>query len=276
MKPKFQFFLGGKDLEMATITQLLHERGVPCSDKSLGWGARASDYADEIEAAGLIGRGETTVVLVELEPDLPSDGGADRGYRIVHVDHHGSRSNGPASILQVCELLGVEPTREHLLVAANDSGYIPAMRAMGASDEEVKRIRAADRAAQGVTREMENAARIALERLFRDGNLRIVHLPHAKCSTVTDRLFETWPDDRENLLVTTPPERPIESGRPEVQLNYFGRGDVCAALKERYAPHRSWGGGKGFGSPDGQGFAGCVVPKTIQDEAVDFVCSLAR
>ena len=66
------------------------------------------------------------------------------------IDHHNERDHEPASIVQVAELLGVALTRREQLVAANDRGYIPALRAAGATDAEVADIRRADRAAQGV------------------------------------------------------------------------------------------------------------------------------
>ena len=44
------FFLGGQDLEMVTIRDLLAQESCPYHDKGLGWGARASDYRTEIEA----------------------------------------------------------------------------------------------------------------------------------------------------------------------------------------------------------------------------------
>jgi len=65
------FLLGGHDLEMLTIRELLHAHAPECFvDKGLSWGARASAYRGEIEAvlkAGL------TPVLVELVDDIGID-----------------------------------------------------------------------------------------------------------------------------------------------------------------------------------------------------------
>lgn len=62
------FFLGGADLEMATIRALLDET-VPGNvhDKGLRWGAKASAYREEIMSALAQG---LTPVLVELEDNL--------------------------------------------------------------------------------------------------------------------------------------------------------------------------------------------------------------
>ena len=58
------FFLGGADLEMATIRALVTETLGPRAvvDKGLGWGGKVSDYAAELAAlpSGVV------PVLVEL------------------------------------------------------------------------------------------------------------------------------------------------------------------------------------------------------------------
>lgn len=140
------FFLGGYDLEMVTIRDLLKHLGQPFCDKRLHWGARASQYRAEIEET--LVRGETPV-LVELQPDmdLPPE-------RVVLVDHHGERAGAdrPSSLRQVFKLLRLPAarwTRELALVEANDIGHVRGMLALGASLEELVRIRRADRAAQG-------------------------------------------------------------------------------------------------------------------------------
>ena len=115
---RYVFFLGGQDLEMLTIRKLLVDSGQTYLDKSLGWGVKASAYAKEI---AMIHQDGITPVLVELEIDIKLPESA------VVVDHHNDRSGEEASILQVAQLLGIMPTRDQILVAANDSGYIPAM-----------------------------------------------------------------------------------------------------------------------------------------------------
>ena len=52
------FFLGGYDLEMLTIRELLAAEGAPFWDKELAWGAQASAYAAEIEQTLAIGHGQ--------------------------------------------------------------------------------------------------------------------------------------------------------------------------------------------------------------------------
>src|SRR5687768_1077118 len=97
------FFLGGRDLEMATIRDWL-EAHAPgrFHDRGLAWGAVASAYRAEIDAA--LTR-EDAVVLVELDDDL---GLASQGPpgRVVVVDHHGDRAGAdrPTSLEQVFDL----------------------------------------------------------------------------------------------------------------------------------------------------------------------------
>jgi hypothetical protein len=182
------FFLGGRDLEMVTIRELLErEAQGRFHDRGLGWGARASSYRGEI----LVAIGEDfTPVLVELENDL----GLQDGLILV-ADHHGPRAGkeSPTSLHQVFRLLCLPPerwTREYELVAANDRGYIPALKDLGASPQEITAIRAADRRAQGITAEEEAAADRAARDLETDagGALTIAHLPHVHTAPLTDRL----------------------------------------------------------------------------------------
>jgi hypothetical protein len=44
---------------------------------------------------------------------------------VLSIDHHGESAKNPASISQVLKLIGVEPSLEDELIAANDRGYIP-------------------------------------------------------------------------------------------------------------------------------------------------------
>lgn len=258
------FFLGGNDLEMKTIKDLLEKQGVAYSDAGLSWGASTSKYGDEINQVAASGK---IPVIVELAVDskLPEN--------TINVDHHNENSNKPASILQVCELLGIEPTRSMQLVAANDCGYIPAMAAMGASKVEINQIRYQDRAMQGITLEQEEQAELALQYKKEMYGVTVVMLPHSKTATVTDRLFdETKP---QNLLIIS----------QDGETNYFGPEDICRKLQgnkvgERPAPwdpnqtevlydhFGGWIGGAGLGQKGGTAFWGGYAD---QKEILKFV-----
>lgn len=245
---RLTFFLGGRDLEMVTIRDLLAERAPGrWHDQGLAWGAKASAYDAEIEAARANG---LVPVMVELEDDLGLTVGGDAGSFIV-VDHHGPRAgrDRPTSLHQVFALLEVEPahwSRWFDLVAANDLGHIPAMTARGATPEEIRRVRAADRAAQGITAEQEAQAEqaAAAPQHLAGGLLTVVALPHDRTAAVADRLApELGGPGCENLLILGP-----------TSVHFFGAGELVLAL-DRTLP----GGWYGGALPD-RGFWGHAVP----------------
>ncbi len=236
---RYAFFLGGRDLEMVAIRELLEEVSpAELHDKGLAWGARASAYREEIEAALEAGM---TPVLVELADDL------GLGERAIRIDHHGSRAgkDRPTSLEQVFRLLGLPRerwTRWLELVAANDRGHVRALEALDATGEEIRRIRAADRAAQGITAEEERQAEAALEQAETccGGALTVVHLPHNKTAAAADRLEPALGGPGyQNLLLLCPGE-----------ASFFGSGELVEALDRAFP-----GGWKGGELPE-RGFWG--------------------
>lgn len=234
------FFLGGQDLEMKEIRSLL-ERHAPdrFHDRCLRWGARTSAYRNEIEACLAAGR---VPVLVELEDDLGLD-----GERALVVDHHGKNAGRDAktALEQVFHLLGIgeeEWTRWSTLVAANDRAYLSGLADVGATREEMLRVRAADRAAQGVTDDEERQAAAAAAGLDvrSGGRLTVARLPSARTSPLVDRLRpELGGPGFETLVVLSPGE-----------VNVFAPGDVVRALDKAFP-----GGWYGGALPD-SGFWG--------------------
>ncbi|MDR0860596.1 MAG: hypothetical protein LBO09_06585 [Candidatus Peribacteria bacterium] len=250
-KKNLVVFLGGADAEMSAIREVLQQTGIEFVDNQLGWGAKISDYSDRIKEALSSNR---EVVTIELINDINLKG-------LVEIDHHGERSTEPASILQVLKLIGIEPTRRQQLIAANDSGYIPAMLALGATPEEVAEIRLLDRSAQGITSEMEAEAERAIANTETINGITVIRMSHSKCATVSDRLFD--PSKPQNLLIL--------SGDGE--SNYYGNGLLCQLLKgektgtapapwdasqtiETFSNFGGWNGGAGLGDPESYGFWG--------------------
>lgn len=225
------FFLGGRDLEMRTIRGLLQDQGCSFHDLELCWGARASDYRPQIEAARHQGQ---TAVLVELEDDMRLSG----KERVIVVDHHRetSGSERPTSLEQVFHLLGLPEarwTRRLELVAANDRGYIPEMEAVGASLPEIREIRDADRRAQGITSREEQQARQAIRQAesLEEGLLTVIELAHDHTAPACDFLHPAYggPGFR-NLAIFSPGE-----------VNVFGQGKVIRSLIDAF-PHGWYGG----------------------------------
>ncbi len=226
------FFLGGRDLEMETIRNLLEaEAPGRFSDNGLCWGAKASDYAEDILRRRAMG---FRPVLIELEWDLgelPED--------VVVVDHHASKAgmHMPGALRQVFTLLALPErrwSRRFALVAANDSGYIPALQAAGASAEEIDAIRAEDRRSQGVTEDQERQAEQAVSRrqVLGDGALIEVDLPHDRTSPVVDRLHPAIHGSEQpaTLAVFSPAE-----------VNVFGSGATVERLDAAFPG--GWKGG---------------------------------
>lgn len=183
----FVFLLGGHDLEMITIKQLLIANGFPdgkaIADQNLQWGAKLSDFQNRFNDSH-------TFVGIELSQDIAPP------PRYINIDHHNEHSHKSSSLEQVVELLksqlgiNIEFSRNLQLIAANDSGYIPAMLQMGATPEEIADIRRRDREAQGVTEEDE---RLAIKSIRKNQKIKngitIVKSLTSRFSTITDRLY---------------------------------------------------------------------------------------
>ena len=186
------FLLGGYDLEMVTIKEVLIKNGYKevsiknhleyskvYADKKLEWGATLNDYKEFLDYDGKI-------VAIELE----TRGTDITGLNLIEIDHHNKNSLKKSSLEQVAELLGVELTRYQQLVAANDRGYIPEMINIGASAKEIEDIRKADRQAQGVTEEDESLAEKSInENISYFNDIIVVKALTGRFSTITDRLF---------------------------------------------------------------------------------------
>ena len=238
---KFQdsyvFFIGGNDAEMFTIKSLLEEHGMEMVEKNLVWGARPASYEAEIAAAVEAGK---TPVLLELDNKPGTDWGGnplpviDLPKTVIDIDHHGDRSKEPATILQVCSLLGVEPTRHQRLIAANDAGYIGAMLAAGATQEEVEQIRLLERKCQGVTAEHELLAKRAISAAEDHGQLKVVYMEHSKCAPVTDYFYGKQP--KQNLLIISVYNGNDQDGNIVLkkELNYYGEGAYCGELEKEF------------------------------------------
>ena len=199
MAPKI-FLLGGHDLEMLTIKEVLlangYVEGNTLFDKNLSWGAKLSDYKDVME-----NNPEITIYGIELTEDIiPSS-----HYKA--IDHHNEKSHLSSALEQVATLLNIELNDYQKLVAANDSGYIPAMQELGATKEQIQEIRLKDRAAQGVTQEDERLAEDAIQHKRIENGITVVKSRTSKFSPITDRLF----GQQEELLIYT-----------ENELCYYG------------------------------------------------------
>jgi len=145
---KTVFLLGGQDLEMFTIKQLLESNNICYFDKELSWGAKLSAYQNIINNAQKYKK----IYGIELTRDVA----VPNNY--IEIDHHGENDYKDSSLEQVAKILGIELSREQKIIAANDSRYIVGMQAIGASEKEIINIRHRERKILGVTKEDEKEA----------------------------------------------------------------------------------------------------------------------
>lgn len=211
------YLLGGSDLEMQTIEALLEREGMHYSSRSLTWGAKLSAYAN-------VFNDEEHFVGIELIEDIA----LPKHY--TRIDHHGALSHLSSSLEQIAKRLHVSLSREERLIAANDRGYIDAMRCEGASDEEIKDIRARDRAAQGVSAEEEQRAVEELQSLTCKEGVYLLRTTLTHFSPLLDRISK----------------RPLILYRDDA-LTYYGH--KVAALKEHFTcnDHECYFGGNPLG-----------------------------
>lgn len=184
-KKKLIFLLGGYDLEMCTIKALLESHHLLCVDRRLQWhNAYLSAYEKSLRKYG--GADSAWHIYgVELQEDILPPPNYSR------IDHHNQYAGLPSALEQVADLLQFPLDRRLRLIAANDKAYIPGMKALGASAEEIAAIRSADRRAQGVSEEEERLAEKALaeNKETTVGGLLVVRALSTHFSPICDRLF---------------------------------------------------------------------------------------
>ncbi len=177
----YLFLLGGHDLEMVEIKELLDNHNEKYLDNNLTWGAQWSDYSEDIKNPE---NKSKTFVGIELSGklDMPAGG--------IDIDHHNFNSDKVSSIEQVSKLLNVELSHWQKLVAANDKAYIHGLEQMCATEKEIKKIREADKKAQGVTAEDEAKAKESIEKHKETaGDVVIVKSLTNKFSPITDLMY---------------------------------------------------------------------------------------
>lgn len=239
------FLLGGHDLEMVTIQNLLLRSGHTFFDKALQWNnAYIDQYADDIK--DFANREDIAIYAIELQyKHIPAIS------NLTIIDHHNDLSHLPSALEQVAELLGVQPDKRMSLIAANDKGYIPAMEKLGASKEEINEIRTADRKAQGVTAEDEQLAEQAVNSRKTYGNLTVVECTANKFSPVCDMLYPYG-----KLMVYN-----------DTELMYYGEGadKVFEAAAAHFGKEKIFRGG----GPDG--FVGVKKNEAGKEKITKFI-----
>lgn len=216
-----------------------HEEYLNQQTNDPGWNAghvisKSSFIRDKIQE--IISVNDSVPVYgIELQGEAKYNG-------IINIDHHNENSHKASSIEQVAEIVGVPLTLREKFIAANDSGYIPAMeqlgKNLGLSEQEtatmISEIRLMDRQCQGITQEQEEVAQKTVDALNiseKQGLILIENLPHSKCATITDRLYGKY----ENLLICS----------TDGEINFYGNPEIVKGLSEEF---QGWNGQGFWGS----------------------------
>ena len=255
------FVLGGNDAEMVRIKEILDAQRICWVQPIKFWGPK-SFGPEQIGSEGMTPG--TRVVFVEAapSPEFPAT------RATVVIDHHGDNAGLPASILQVLDLLHLEPTRWDLVIAANDSGWFPGLQKLGATAEEMAAVRLADRSAQSITPEHETEAERALSApIEMIGSIRVIRMSHSKCAPIGDRI--ALDDIAEGRSVS----QYIVLSDDDGEVNFSGDGALAFSLFDHYRePHaaKAWAGGSGLGKAGENAYWGGFPDHT---EVLDFIRS---
>lgn len=180
------FLLGGRDLEMITIKAILLRHGFSVLDRGLSW---ADSVLSSYKEVFLRADEDLVIYGIELTDDMDC-----KDSRYVRIDHHNESSWQASSLEQVAALLEYTLTREEQLIAANDKGYIPAMKQMGATHDEIDDIRSRDRKAQGCTEKDEMSAMNAVNAADTSfPGIIFVAADSKRFSPITDLLYKAFP-----------------------------------------------------------------------------------
>ena len=220
MKENYVFFLGGHDLEMDTIYDLLKNLGYTPHDKQLPWGCKASMYEKEIEDL----EPEQIPVLIELilDIDLPPS-------KII-IDHHNDHHKKDSSLEQVASLLKVQLTEEQFKYAINDKFYIHGLEKLKLEREEILRIRKKDRLAQKVTLQDECQSKMCIEKhleIIDDDCAIIVNAPSQR-TAIKDILYESY----EKMFYSLSKLFVISEDK---SFTFYGQGEIVNMLRKKYS-----------------------------------------
>lgn len=176
------FLLGGYDLEMLTIKNILESVSARYVDYALRWNeACLSRFEDVFQRYSQF---VSYFYGIELREDIPLP------EHYIRIDHHNEYAHLPSALEQIMGLFGLPLTRRLSLIAANDKAYIPGMLQLGATAEEIASIRQADREAQGVTEKDEYLAEKAVrenKEIVKD--LIVIRALSSRFSPICDRLY---------------------------------------------------------------------------------------
>ncbi len=188
------FLLGGRDLEMQAIKEILISFEIKFYDKNLSWeDAKLSVYKEFFNKT-------EHFYAIELIPDtiLPK--------HFTLIDHHNQNRYSLSSLEQIAKILNYKLSRKQKLIALNDRDYIFGMKKFGANINEIENIRKKDRFYQGVTEDEEIEALNNIKNAKKIGDLLVIKTKNRRFSPIADKIF--------------PKEAIIYN---EDEINYYGK-----------------------------------------------------
>lgn len=268
METTYHVFLGGQDQEMSEIEKVaLNDSRCIVHNAGLDWGAKASDYQEDIESILMnhslndspqavydgmrgidIAPRKVKYVFVELEIDKKFT------ERITHflgksmsplvIDHHGAAAGNNPAIIQFLNLLGIEPTRRQNLIGAMDAAWVPGLEALRATKSEIAEFLGTVGEmlveAESVESIISQSSREAVDNCERLGSLIVVRCAHSRCAPITARLHGA--QQVQNILIIS----------DDGELNYFGPGEKVRAIAGKI--EGGWSGGAGLCTPTAESF----------------------
>ena len=175
------FLLGGADLEMETIKKMLENHNEKFLTLNLLWENAFLNKYETLLSQEIINN--YRIYGIELR-------GESKYENYTLIDHHNERENEKSSLEQIADILEIELNRYEKLVAANDRAYIPEMIKYGATNQEIKEIRGADRRAQLIKDEDEELAETSIRNnQIKIDDLVIINSLTDKFTSICDRVF---------------------------------------------------------------------------------------
>ncbi|MCE5210237.1 MAG: CorA family divalent cation transporter [Deltaproteobacteria bacterium] len=209
----FHFFLGGHDAEMMEIKNILSDHGYPFEDADLQWdNAKVSVYGDKLAALPA----DKIPVLIELVMDTAVPD------RSCIIDHHGEHAGigKKTSLEKIAELLQIQLTRDQQLISANDLGHIRWMLGIGATPEEIEKIRLLDRNAQKITDQDDLFADEAISQIQEPfPGVALIESKTKRTAAIIDKIWNRY----QTFIIKCPGE-----------IHVSGTGKLIQALKDHY------------------------------------------
>lgn len=214
------FFLGGYDAEIATIKEILEEKKAEFYDKKLSWGAKLSEYNEELNK---LPTGKIPV-FIELELDI-----AYPSYAVI-IDHHNESAGADkkTSIEQISDRLDIKLNRKQQLISANDKDLFKGMQNLEATEEEIKRVNEYENKAQKITAKDYKLAENSIRHFGHviEDDIIIIDALIPKARPILEKLydFNTKSFKYNHIFIRY----------RDKEINYTGSGDVINTLIKKY------------------------------------------